>query len=95
MKLLGKKVSVTGNVQGIGQAVGINVNNVAPDAIDTLTNTKLLNDPDTFNALLENIPLARPVWRSDVAFRTLPDVDYNTGATINADGDLTWKYNEQ
>jgi NAD(P)-dependent dehydrogenase (short-subunit alcohol dehydrogenase family) len=90
MKLLGKKASVTGSVRGIGQAVGINVNNVAPGAIDMLTNTKLLNDPDTFNALLENIPLARPVWRSDVAFRT-----YNTGATINADGDLTWKYNEQ
>ena len=38
---------------------GITVNNIAPGAIETPINTRLLNDPVKLKALLENIPLAR------------------------------------
>ena len=39
--------------------LGITINNVAPGAIETPINTKLLNDPVKLKALLGNIPLAR------------------------------------
>ncbi len=40
--------------------LGITVNNIAPGAIETPINAKLLNDPKLLNPLLENIPL-RPL----------------------------------
>jgi len=50
--------------------LGITINNIAPGAIETPINTKLLNDPAKLKALLENIPLKRlgkpedvPRWR--------------------------------
>jgi glucose 1-dehydrogenase len=78
---------------------GITVNNIAPGAIETPINTKLLNDPVKLKALLENIPLARLGKTSDVAgvaaFLASADADYITGATIVVDGGLTWNYSEQ
>jgi glucose 1-dehydrogenase len=78
---------------------GITVNNIAPGAIETPINTKLLNDPDKLKALLGNIPLARLGKTGDVAgvaaFLASADADYITGATIVVDGGLTWNYSEQ
>ena len=78
---------------------GITINNIAPGAIETSINTKLLHDPEKLNALLQNIPLARLGKTSDVAgvaaFLASPDADYITGATIVVDGGLTWNYSEQ
>jgi glucose 1-dehydrogenase len=78
---------------------GITVNNIAPGAVETPINTKLLNDPEKLKALLENIPLARLGKTSDVAgvaaFLASADADYVTGATIVVDGGLTWNYSEQ
>ena len=78
---------------------GITVNNIAPGAIETPINTKLLNDPEKLKALLENIPLARLGKPKDVSgvavFLASADAGYITGATIFVDGGLTWNYSEQ
>jgi glucose 1-dehydrogenase len=78
---------------------GITINNVAPGAIETPINTKLLNDPAKLNALLQNIPLGRLGQPADVAslvaFLASSDADYITGATFFVDGGLTWNYQEQ
>ena len=79
--------------------LGINVNNIAPGAIETPINTKLLNSPDLMKALLSNIPLNRLGKGSDVggvaAFLASSDSDYITGTTIFVDGGLLWDYSEQ
>jgi glucose 1-dehydrogenase len=79
--------------------LGITINNVAPGAIETPINTKLLNDPVKLKALLDNIPLARLGQPSDissaVAFLASSDADYITGTTLVIDGGLTWNYSEQ
>jgi glucose 1-dehydrogenase len=79
--------------------LSITVNNIAPGAIETPINHKLLNDPTLLNALLENIPLGRLGQTSDVAgvaaFLASADADYITGATIIVDGGLLWNYSEQ
>lgn len=78
---------------------GITVNNIAPGAIETPINTKLLNDPVKLNALLENIPLRRLGKPEDVAgmaaFLASSDADYVTGTTFFVDGGLLWNYQEQ
>jgi glucose 1-dehydrogenase len=78
---------------------GITVNNIAPGAIETPINTKLLHDPEKLNALLDNIPLRRLGKPTDVAsvalFLASSDADYITGTTIFVDGGLTWNYSEQ
>jgi len=78
---------------------GITVNNIAPGAIATPINTKLLNSPDLLKALLSNIPLNRLGTPQDVsgavAFLASPDADYITGATLVVDGGLLWNYSEQ
>lgn len=78
---------------------GITINNIAPGAIETPINTKLLNDPEKLNALLENIPLRRLGKPEDisgiVAFLASADADYITGTTIFVDGGLLWNYQEQ
>lgn len=77
----------------------ITVNNVAPGAIETPINTKLLNDPEKLNALLKNIPLQRLGQPGDVAslveFLASDDASYITGSTFFVDGGLTWNYQEQ
>ena len=80
-------------------ALGITVNNVAPGAIETPINTKLLNDPEKLGALLKNIPLGRLGQPGDVAslvaFLASSDADYVTGTTFFVDGGLLWNYQEQ
>ncbi|MCF4966007.1 glucose 1-dehydrogenase [Nostoc sp. CMAA1605] len=78
---------------------GITINNVAPGAIETPINTKLLNDPEKLGALLKNIPLGRLGQPKDVAslvaFLASADSDYVTGTTFFVDGGLLWNYQEQ
>lgn len=79
--------------------LGITINNIAPGAIETPINSKLLNSPDLMKALLGNIPLNRLGKGSDVggvaAFLASSDSDYITGTTIVVDGGLLWNYSEQ
>ena len=79
--------------------LGITVNNVAPGAIETPINQKLLSDPKLLNPLLDNIPLHRLGKPRDVAhvtaFLASEEADYITGATIVVDGGLLWNYSEQ
>lgn len=79
--------------------LGITINSIAPGAIETPINTKLLNDPAKLNALLENIPLKRLGKPEDVAsmavFLASNESDYATGTTFFVDGGLTWNYQEQ
>jgi glucose 1-dehydrogenase len=79
--------------------LGITINSIAPGAIETPINTKLLNDPAKLGALLENIPLRRLGKPEDVAsmavFLASNESDYATGTTFFLDGGLTWNYQEQ
>ncbi len=63
--------------------LGITINNIAPGAIETPINTKLLNDPKLLSALLHQIPLGRLGQGEDVAgvatFLASSDADYVTG----------------
>jgi glucose 1-dehydrogenase len=78
---------------------GITVNNIAPGAIKTPINEKLLSDPAKMKSLLENIPLGRMGKPEDVAgcaaFLASSDADYVTGATLLVDGGLLFNYHEQ
>lgn len=79
--------------------LGITVNNVAPGAIATPINTRLLNSPELLKNLLQNIPLQRLGAPEDVAglvaFLASKDADYVTGTTLFVDGGLLWNYSEQ
>jgi glucose 1-dehydrogenase len=80
-------------------ALGITINNVAPGAIETPINTKLLNDPTKLNALLDQIPLGRLGQPQDVAslvaYLASDEASYITGSTFFVDGGLLWNYHEQ
>lgn len=80
-------------------AFGITINSIAPGAIETPINAKLLNDPQKLSALLTQIPLARLGKPDDVSglavFLASTDADYVTGSTYFVDGGLTWHYEEQ
>ncbi|MBD2341315.1 glucose 1-dehydrogenase [Calothrix sp. FACHB-156] len=80
-------------------SLGITINNVAPGAIETPINTKLLNNPEKLGALLQNIPLGRLGKPQDVAslvaFLASADANYITGSTFFVDGGLLWNYQEQ
>lgn len=79
--------------------LGITINNVAPGAIETPINTKLLNDAEKLGALLQNIPLNRLGKSEDVAslvaFLASDEANYITGSTFVVDGGLLWNYHEQ
>ena len=79
--------------------MGITINNIAPGAIETPINTKLLNDPEKLNSLKENIPLRRLGKPEDiapmVAFLASAAADYVTGSTFFVDGGLIRNYHEQ
>nr|WP_201280643.1 glucose 1-dehydrogenase [Hassalia byssoidea] len=80
-------------------SMGITINNIAPGAIETPINTKLLNDPVKLNSLKQNIPLGRLGKPEDiapmVAFLASSGADYVTGATFYVDGGLIRNYHEQ
>src|ERR1700761_4619609 len=69
--------------------LGININNIAPGAIETPINTKLLNDKEKLANLLSNIPLGRLGQTPDVAgavvFLLSDDASYVTGTTLFVD----------
>ncbi|MBT2302096.1 3-oxoacyl-ACP reductase FabG [Variovorax paradoxus] len=79
--------------------LGITVNNIAPGAIETPINARVLSDPAMRDALLANIPLKRLGQPGDIAsmaaFLASPDADYITGTTSVVDGGLLWNYAEQ
>jgi glucose 1-dehydrogenase len=79
--------------------LGITVNNVAPGAVGTSINDRLLHNPNQLNALLGNIPLKRLGKPEDVAnavlFLASDEADYVTGSTLYVDGGLLWNYAEQ
>ena len=79
--------------------LGITINNIAPGAIETPINAKLLNDPVKLKALTSQIPLGRLGKPDDVAglatFLASPESSYVTGATFLVDGGLSVFYQEQ
>ncbi len=78
---------------------GITVNNVAPGAIITPINTKLLDNKPELDALLNNIPLGRLGKPEEVAglvaFLASEEAAYVTGSTYVLDGGLMRNYKEQ
>jgi glucose 1-dehydrogenase len=79
--------------------LNITINNIAPGAIETPINRKLMEDKGEMAALLKNIPLNRLGNTGDVAglaaFLASDDASYITGATYVIDGGLMRSYHEQ
>jgi glucose 1-dehydrogenase len=79
--------------------LGITVNAIAPGAIETPINRKLLQDEVKLRSLLGQIPLGRLGQPEDVAglavFLASDEAAYVTGSTYFVDGGLTWFYQEQ
>jgi glucose 1-dehydrogenase len=79
--------------------LNITVNNIAPGAIATPINTKMMADKTELDALLANIPLGRMGTPQDVAglalFLASDDGAYCTGSTFIIDGGLIRNYHEQ
>ena len=77
---------------------GITVNAVAPGAIMTDGNQKLMKDQPRLEALLKQIPLGRLGTPDDVAavvsFLASDEAAYVTASTYFVDGGLTWFYEE-
>jgi glucose 1-dehydrogenase len=71
----------------------INVNNVAPGAIATPINQKVLDDPEAKEGALSEIPWGRFGRPEEVAavaaFLASAEADYVTGSTYYVDGGLT------
>jgi glucose 1-dehydrogenase len=79
--------------------LGITVNNIAPGAVSTPINTKMMANKAELDALLANIPLGRMGTPEDVAgvalFLASDDGAYVTGSTYFVDGGLIRNYHEQ
>ena len=79
--------------------LGITVNNIAPGAISTPINAKMMANKPELDALLANIPLGRMGTVEDVAglalFLASDDGAYVTGSTYVIDGGLMRNYHEQ
>ena len=79
--------------------LGITVNNIAPGAIATPINTKMMADKSELDALLANIPLRRMGTTDDVSglalFLASDDGAYVNGSTYVIDGGLMRNYHEQ
>jgi glucose 1-dehydrogenase len=79
--------------------LGITINSIAPGAIETPINSRLLNDPSKLQSLIRQIPLGRLGQPDDVAglaaFLASDDSNYITGTTYLIDGGLTVFYQEQ
>jgi glucose 1-dehydrogenase len=79
--------------------LGITINSIAPGAIETPINAKLLNDPVKLHALTSQIPLGRLGQPDDVAslavFLASSESRYVTGSTYLVDGGLSVFYEEQ
>jgi glucose 1-dehydrogenase len=79
--------------------LGITVNNIAPGAVATPINAKLLANKPQLEALLRNIPLGRMGTVDDVSavalFLASEDGAYVTGSTYFTDGGLIRNYHEQ
>jgi glucose 1-dehydrogenase len=79
--------------------LGITVNGIAPGAIETPINARLLRNPVKLQSLIGQIPLGRLGQPADVsgiaAFLASDDASYVTGATYFVDGGLAWFYQEQ
>jgi glucose 1-dehydrogenase len=79
--------------------LGITVNNIAPGAIATPINAKMMSDPAELDPLLRNIPLGRMGKPEEVAglaaFLASGDAAYVTGSTYVMDGGLMRNYREQ
>jgi glucose 1-dehydrogenase len=79
--------------------LNITVNNIAPGAIATPINTKLMEDKPKLDALLKNIPLGRIGTPDDISgvalFLASDDGAYVTGSTYFIDGGLIRNYHEQ
>jgi glucose 1-dehydrogenase len=77
----------------------ITANNIAPGAIATPINTKMMANKAELDALLANIPLGRMGTPEDVAglalFLASDDGAYCTGSTFIIDGGLIRNYHEQ
>ncbi len=79
--------------------LGITVNNVAPGAINTPINAKMMANKAELDPLLANIPLGRMGTSEEVAalatFLASEEAGYITGSTYVIDGGLMRNYHEQ
>jgi glucose 1-dehydrogenase len=79
--------------------LNIRINNIAPGAVKTPINRKLLENPELLDTLYGNIPMKRLGKPEDVAsvcaFLASDEAGYVTGSTYFVDGGLTYHYEEQ
>ncbi|MBD3749593.1 MAG: glucose 1-dehydrogenase [Sphingobacteriales bacterium] len=79
--------------------LNIRINNVAPGAIGTPINQKLMADQEKLEKVTQNIPMKRMGTPEEVAalvaFLASDDASYITGSTYFIDGGLTYHYEEQ
>jgi glucose 1-dehydrogenase len=79
--------------------LGITINNIAPGAIATPINTKMMSNKAQLDALIAQIPLGRLGTPEEVAGLALylasDDGAYATGSTYVVDGGLMRDYHEQ